>query len=245
MRNPYDDPAVAALYDHFNPWAPCDDFYLDLVMKAPAVLDVGCGTGLILRTARERGHTGRLVGLDPADAMLDIARTHTRDVDWTCGDLATHTWNGGFDLVTMTGHAFQELLTDTAITGALTAMRTALNPGGLVAFETRNIGARAWEQWTPDHPWSGTLPDGTRVTDVNDARPITPQGLVTFTSTTTSPDWDEPLSTVSTLRFLTADHLDTLLAAAGLTAVQRYGTWDRTPLTATSPEVITLARPAT
>ncbi|CAL9342029.1 Cypemycin N-terminal methyltransferase [Nocardiopsis dassonvillei] len=244
MRNPYDDPAVAALYDLLNPWAPCDDFYLDLVMDAPAALDVGCGTGLILRTARTRGHTGRLVGLDPAHAMLEVARSHTRDVDWIHGDLTTHTWDGGFDLVTMTGHAFQELLTDTDIVAALTAMRTALHPGGLVAFETRNIHTRPWERWTPDHPWSVTLPDGRTVTDTHDARPITPQGLVTFTSTTTGPDRDEPLSTVSTLRFLTTDHLDTLLAAAGLTAVQRHGSWDRTPVTPTSPEVITLARPS-
>ncbi|MEU0490143.1 class I SAM-dependent methyltransferase [Nocardiopsis sp. NPDC006139] len=244
MHNPYDDPAVAALYDTFNPWAPCDDFYLDLVMDAPAALDVGCGTGLLLRTARAHGHTGHLVGLDPADAMLDIARSHTRDVHWTRGDLATHTWNGGFDLVTMTGHAFQELLTDTATVQALTAMRTALNPGGLIAFETRNITARAWERWTPDHPWTGTLPDGRTVTDTHDARPITPQGLVTFTSTTTDADGHEILSTVSTLRFLTTDHLDTLLAAAGLTVAERHGTWDRTPLTPASPEVITLARPA-
>ncbi|MFL1378670.1 class I SAM-dependent methyltransferase [Nocardiopsis protaetiae] len=244
MHNPYDDPAVAALYDFFNPWAPCDDFYLDLVMNAPAALDVGCGTGLILRTARERGHTGRLIGLDPADAMLHIARFHTTAVDWIRGDLATRTWDGGFDLVTMTGHAFQELLTDQTIVDALRAMRTALNPGGLVAFETRNIDARAWEQWTPDHAWTGTLPDGRTVTDTNDARPITPQGLVTFTSTTTDTDGRELLSTVSTLRFLTVHHLDTLLTAAGLTPVERYGTWDRTPLTPASPEVITLARPA-
>ncbi|WP_306367997.1 trans-aconitate 2-methyltransferase [Nocardiopsis sp. CC223A] len=243
MHNPYDDPAVAALYDAFNPWAACDDFYLDLVMDAPAALDVGCGTGLILRTARERGHTGRLVGLDPADAMLQVARSHTEEVDWIRGDLSTHTWEGGFDLATMTGHAFQELLTDTAVVDALTAMRTALNPGGLIAFETRNITARAWERWTPDHARTGTLPDGRTVTDVHDARPITPEGLVTFTSTTTGTDGREILSTVSTLRFLTTDHLDTLLAAAGLAQVERHGNWDRTPLTPASPEVITLARP--
>ncbi|SHI36836.1 Methyltransferase domain-containing protein [Nocardiopsis flavescens] len=244
MHNPYDDPAVASLYDVFNPWAPCDDFYLGLVMDAPAALDAGCGTGLLLRTARRRGHTGRLVGLDPAVAMLEVARSHTRDVDWACGDLSTHTREGGFDLVTMTGHAFQELLTDTAALDALTAMRTALNPGGLVAFETRNPGARAWERWTPDHPRAATLPDGRPLTLTHDARPLTPEGLVTFTSTAADADGRELSATVSTLRFVTAPHLDTLLAAAGLRVTHRYGDWDRTPLTPASPEVITLARPA-
>ncbi|MEK8169819.1 winged helix-turn-helix transcriptional regulator [Streptomyces sp. M19] len=50
-------------------------FYLPLVMSARSVLDVGCGTGALLRGARENGHTGRLCGLDPAVGMLEVART--------------------------------------------------------------------------------------------------------------------------------------------------------------------------
>ena len=49
-------------------------FYLPLIMSAEGVLDVGCGTGALLHWARETGHTGRLVGLDPAEGMLDVAR---------------------------------------------------------------------------------------------------------------------------------------------------------------------------
>jgi SAM-dependent methyltransferase len=65
---------LAELYDLFNPWGPGDDFYLGLVMAAEAVLDVGCGTGVLLHRAREAGHTGRLCGLDPDEAMLSRAR---------------------------------------------------------------------------------------------------------------------------------------------------------------------------
>ena len=64
----FSEPSLAALYDRFCPWEPRGDFsfYLPLVMSADAVLDVGCGTGALLRGAREAGHTGRLCGLDPA-----------------------------------------------------------------------------------------------------------------------------------------------------------------------------------
>src|ERR1700730_4585125 len=110
----FSEPGLAALYDLFCPWEARGDFsfYLPLVMSAEAVLDVGCGTGALLRGAREAGHTGRLCGLDPADAMLDQARTRS-DIEWMLGDLASVDWasvdrasvewDREFDLVVMTG----------------------------------------------------------------------------------------------------------------------------------------------
>jgi SAM-dependent methyltransferase len=86
----YSDESLARLYDVLNPWGPSDDFYLDLVMSAGAVLDVGCGTGALLRRARDCGHTGRLCGLDPATAMLDQAR-RLPDIEWVLGDVVRFT----------------------------------------------------------------------------------------------------------------------------------------------------------
>jgi len=39
-----------------------------------AVLDIGCGTGYALKCAAERGHTGRLVGIDPYKRMIGHAK---------------------------------------------------------------------------------------------------------------------------------------------------------------------------
>jgi SAM-dependent methyltransferase len=90
----YAEPSLAALYDLFCPWDPRGDFgfYLPLVMAADRVLDVGCGTGMLLRRARSEGHSGRLCGLDPAAAMLAVARTR-EDVEWVAGDLASTRWS--------------------------------------------------------------------------------------------------------------------------------------------------------
>ena len=94
----YSDDDLAALYDVLNPWAPCDDFHRSYVMAAGAVLDVVCGTGAILHRARERGHTGRLCGIDPDLPSLRRARTR-RDVEWVEGGAADIAWLAGGGVV--------------------------------------------------------------------------------------------------------------------------------------------------
>ena len=182
MTNAYDDPHLARLYDHLNTWGPDDEFYLSLIRGARAVLDVGCGTGTPLHRTRAEGHTGRLVGLDPAAAMLDRARVRT-DIEWVHGDLTTVDWKEEFDLAVMTGHAFQELPSDEETVTALAAVRRALVPGGVFAFETRTPATRDWESWTPDHPLHSRDPDGAPLTQVHEATPPDTQGLVSLTTT--------------------------------------------------------------
>ncbi|MFE7539542.1 methyltransferase domain-containing protein [Streptomyces platensis] len=121
----FSDADAAALYDQVNPWDPeqwpGDGFYDELVRAAGSVLDVGCGTGAMLRLAREHGHRGRLVGLDPDPAALARARRRA-DVEWVEGTAASARWDAVFDLATMTGHAFQCLVTDAELGASLTAV---------------------------------------------------------------------------------------------------------------------------
>ena len=237
------DMSLAALYEALNPWGPGDDFCLDLVMSTRAVLDVGCGTGQLLRRARREGHTGRLTGIDPAAAMLVQARRREPGVEWTLGDLRTVEWRGEFDLVVMTGHAFQVLVGDEELRLALRAVRTALSPDGRFVFETRNPAARAWETWTPDRVRHLTGPDGRAVRVWQEAL-LPPLGdRVTFTETFAGEYWPQPQVSRSTLRFLDVAALSGFLAGAGLTVTERYGDWDRSPLTPSSPEIVTVARP--
>ena len=148
----FSDAKLAALYDTWSPRSQRTDFdfYMPMVMAAEAVLDVGCGTGAMLHEARQAGHAGRLCGLDPAAGMLAQARKRT-DIEWTCGDLGSVDWAREFDLIVMTGHAFQVLVEDNDIRGPLAAISAALKSNGRFAFETRNPAARAWENWTPEN----------------------------------------------------------------------------------------------
>jgi ubiquinone/menaquinone biosynthesis C-methylase UbiE len=237
------DDRLAALYDVFYPPGQRDDFafYLPLVLSARAVLDVGCGTGALLRSAREAGHTGRLCGIDPAAGMLNQARARP-DVEWVLGDISSVGWDREFDLVVMTGHAFQELIEDDEIRAALAAIRSALTDGGHFAFETRNPLRRAWEQWTTQYTAEVTDAAGVTVRCETEAPALIEGGIVRSTGRYTSPGWDRPLVSWGMLRFLDVPTLSSFLRDAGLTIEEQFGDWDRQPLTEESPEIITIVR---
>jgi SAM-dependent methyltransferase len=241
----FSEPGLAELYDVFCPWEARDDFtfYLPLVMSAQAVLDVGCGTGELLRRARQAGHTGRLCGLDPADAMLDLARTRP-DIEWILGDLTSVDWDQEFDLVVMTGHAFQVLIEDDELRASLATIRSGLTAHGRFAFETRNPQVREWEGWTPANAVEVVGPTGVVVRMAHEVETPVDGDIVSFTITFTSPSWDRPQVSRSTLRFLDPDSLSSFLSDASLAIEAQFGNWDRQPLTDTSPEIITIARPA-
>ena len=66
---------------------------------------------------------------------------------------------------------------------------------------------------------------------------------MSVTTTYSGPSLPEPRRYHGYMRYVTAEHLDTLLAKAGLEVAQRFGDSDRRAYTPTSPEIITLARP--
>ncbi|MDQ3894378.1 MAG: class I SAM-dependent methyltransferase [Actinomycetota bacterium] len=237
---PYSDEEVAALYDLLNPWGPSDDFYLALVMEARSVLDVGCGTGALLRRAREEGHGGRLCGVDPDDTSLNVARRRA-DIEWVSRTAASMPFADEFELALMTGHAFQVLVTDEDVRESLAAIRRALVDDGRFAFETRNPLARAWERWNPENAMEVVDPSGRKARIWHEVEAVAGD-VVTFTETTGDEDGTPLRVDRARLRFLEVDALRAFLAEAGFLVEAQYGGWFREPLVPASPEIVTIAR---
>ncbi|MFI6042825.1 class I SAM-dependent DNA methyltransferase [Nocardia sp. NPDC051321] len=238
----FSEARLAAVYDRFNPWEGRGDFtfYLPLVMGARSVLDVGCGTGELLRRARRDGHSGLLCGVDPAVGMLEVAREQG-DIEWVLGEVGA-VRGRQFELVVMTGHAFQVLVGDAELRSMLAVVASVLTDDGRFAFETRNPLVREWETW--NRRYSEVVSDaaGEMVRCVCEVAEPVAGDLVSFTHTFTSAGWERPEVSHSTLRFLDSDALARFLSEAGLVVVEQFGDWDRSPLTAASPEIITVVR---
>ncbi len=175
--------------------------------------------------------------------MLAQARKRT-DIEWISGGPSSVAWAGDFDLVVMTGHAFQVFVEDEELRTALAAIRAALSDDGRFAFETRNPLARAWEAWDSEERPEVDDPDGARVCMTRLVTAPFDGRIVSFSRTFQSAAWDQPRVSHSTLRFLDKAALDTALAQAGLTIEAQFGDWDCSPLTDASPEIITIARRA-
>jgi SAM-dependent methyltransferase len=238
----FSDEDAAALYDAMTPAShPADVFFHEILMSADAALDVGCGTGIMLHRAREAGHTGRLVGVDPDVAALERARRRS-DIEWLVGRAHEMGFRGEFDVAIMSSHAFQCLVRDGELRDSLAAIRAALVDGGRFAFDTRHPHARAWEEWRPEN---GRAVDfgGRRVHVWHDVESVD-AGVVTLTETVAGDDGEVVRVDRGRLRFLDIERLNAFVTNAGLSVDAQGGDWDGSPVRPASEEIITIARRA-
>ena len=94
------------------------------------VLDVGCGTGVFLRLAADRG--AEVFGLDASDALLELARARVPDADLRVGDMQFLPYEDDqFDVVT----GFNSFFFAADITAALRESGRVAKPGAPVVIQ--------------------------------------------------------------------------------------------------------------
>ena len=224
----YHDPALADFYDLENGWERSPDFAYCAAMAegAASVLDLGCGTGA-LAVALSGGRT--VVGIDPAPAMLAIARGKPGDqgVEFLAGDARTLQLGRRFALILLTGHAFQVFLTREDRAAALATIAAHLAPEGRFIFDSRNPACREWEEWGPemsmrrvDHPRFGP------VSAWNDVAHDPATGIVTYGTHYEIGATGKRLSATSRIAFPDKAELETLIGEAGLRVERWLGDWD-------------------
>ncbi len=233
---------MARLYDAFNHHGADGDFYENFTQTPCRVLDIGCGTGSVTLRLAKRGHT--VTGVDPADGMLRVARMKDREskVEWVQAPAAEFTLPDRFDLAIMTGHVFQVFLDDGETLAALSNIHRHMVRGGSLILESRNAQGKAWEDWTREKTREQRVIDGIWPVDVYYQIKHVEGEQVTFDAVFTILDTGETLASESRLRFAPVETIQRLLSAAGFGEVELLGWWDGTPYSATSPEIIAIAR---
>ena len=249
MKDPlYHDAAFARYYDCATGWSTDKLYCRSLAQGCGSVLDIGCGTGLLTAALALDGIAA--TGVDPAPAMLAIARTQPAGdrVTWIEGDARTIRLGQRFDLIVMTGHAFQVALTDTDRSAFLDTIAAHLAPDGRFIFDSRNPEVREWEGWTPDltratrqHPTLGP------VESWHDVAWDAMRKVATYDSFYQRPGEADPICATSQIGFVSQPRLARLIARAGLRVDRWMGDWDGRPLAADALELIaqgSLARAA-
>jgi len=212
----FEHPRLAAIYDALDPDRGDLVPYVELAesLGARAVVDLGCGTGVLALLLAARGVD--VVGVDPARGLLDVARSRpgAGRVSWLVGD-ARSLPPLQADLVTMTGNVAQAIADPGDWAATLAGARDVLRPGGHLVFETRDPQARAWTAWNRAASYRSVELEG--VGEVRTWVELTQVDLplVSFRWTIVFGRDGAVLTSDSTLRFRGRDEVEADLTAQG------------------------------
>ncbi|MEK7422543.1 MAG: class I SAM-dependent methyltransferase [Actinomycetota bacterium] len=232
------DSRIAALYDIDNPGGADHDYYRRLTARLDShrIIDLGCGTGLL--TVTLAGPSRTVIGIDPDEAMLTVARNREggERVAWVIGD-SGNIGDARADLILMTGNVAQHVVpADWQRT--LTDIAEGLRPGGLMSFESRNPTVGAWRTWTREQTWgTRTTPSG-RLTEWIETTEPDEHGTIVLTAHNVWEDTNEDLVVTQPLTFRDLDQVSTDLAAAGLSMQRVMGGWQDEPFTEKSAVMV-------
>jgi SAM-dependent methyltransferase len=240
----YDHPD---LYDALLPVGAHVPFYVDLArQQAGAVLELACGTGQL--TIPIASHGLPTAGLDQSHAMLKVAKRHASavgaSVTFVQGDMRGFALNRDFNLIFVARNSLLHLLSTADLLAAFTAVRRHLAPDGLFAFDIFN----------PDVRWL-SRPRGQRfpVMEVSTESfgPLFVEETADYDSSTEVNRGTWYISTAErrdawivpmVLRSIFPQDLPSLLSAAGLELVSRFGELSRVPFGAGSRVQVCLCR---
>lgn len=239
----YSDPDLVDFYDLDNGWADDQETCARMAETAGSVLDLGCGTGRFCAELTQRLPALSSTGVDPAAAMLDIARARPGGdkVTWIEADARTVRLDRQFDLIVLTGHAFQVFLTEQDQLAVLQTIATHLSPGGRFIFDSRNPLKEEWKTWMKDggdSTWQVDHPVHGAVDAWTDAWQDEETGVVTYETNYRINQTGKHLSAESKILFSTREEIGRLITEAGLQVETWLGNWQGDAYSDTSKEII-------
>jgi SAM-dependent methyltransferase len=232
---------LAEIYDSFCPLGTDSDFFLNEVRKVKprAVLDVGCGSGIL--TVELAKIADKVIGVEPALPMLEVARRRAEGnkVTWVQG-YAKDITGVTVDVIIMTSHVAQFMLDEDEWQSTLKHLNSLLKPGGKIIFDSKNPLAKPWSSWNKENTIRsadtahGKVMMWTELLSVVGSR-VQYQLYYMF-------DSGEVLVSNNELVYRTKEILIDSLNEAGFEVEEIYGDWDGSVADDFSEEMIFVAR---
>ena len=251
-------PEIAELYDQIPIYKDRRDvtFYVDLCRTAPGeVLELGCGTGRLLIPAAESGCT--ITGLDESGYMLDRCRaklkTYAPEVQQRVtlveADMTKFSLGRTFALATVPFRPIQHLMTVEEQLGLLGCVHRHLIHGGKLVFDVfhpdlARLASPASPEEIEDTP-EVVLADGRRLrrtyrlTGKQRSRQTNDVELIYYVQDPAG--HTTRIVQAFPMRYYFRFELEHLLARAGFEVQDLFGSFDRSPFTDSSLEMIVVA----
>jgi SAM-dependent methyltransferase len=241
----YDDPVI---YDSESARFQAEAertlrFYLDLCLQAngPA-LELGCGTGRFTLPLAQAGIA--ITGLDIAPAMLARARAKAPrlSIRWVEADARTFELAERFGLIFESGETFRHLHDRADHEAILARVRAHLRPGGRFVVSAPFPQPDLLQDAPEEQPWFEHTDETGRHIRVSGTYRYDPVGQIAHENAVrrwvNAAGEDVMQHAPLALRVFFPQELEALLHYNGFDVVERFGDWDRSPLTQSSPMII-------
>ena len=212
-----------------------------------SVLEIACGTGRITIPLAEAGID--ITGLGLAEGMLEHAKEKAArkgiDIDWVLGDCRSFDLGRRFNLIFFPFNSIAHLHDPDSIEACLACVRAHLSDEGRFIVDIFNprldiLFRDASERYPvaeyPDPDGAGTVT-------------VTENNVYDAASQVNHIKWyyrvgkgGEELVADLDMRIFFPQELDALLRSGGFTVEAKYGDFDESPFTSTSPKQITRVR---
>ncbi len=151
----FSHPRLVSIFDIVNPIENYRGLYASLVndFSARSIVDFGCGTWLL--TCEFIAPERIITGIDPFPELIESAKA--RDVhgsiNWLVGSDFDTIADASVDMILLSGHVSQFLITEIEWTEFLRGAQRILRSGWHLLFESRNPDIEPFANWpTPENP---------------------------------------------------------------------------------------------